>query len=238
MKKIKALFSGKSQTVQAAPKSEDDYYRELFIENPQWNKPAPNAEELQRWNIIEKFVYFIRGFQRSSTDQAQIKILDLGCGRGWLSNLLSSYGEITAVEPVAEVAAYAKKMFPALNISAGGADNLLENGLKENFQLLVCSEVIEHVPDHEKGSFVSKIENLISKGGFAIITTPRKETQAEWMKHSNPDQPVEEWVDETTLINLFTTNGFSVVDMQRCAAKPTPQGPDIEIYQLWLFQKK
>jgi 2-polyprenyl-3-methyl-5-hydroxy-6-metoxy-1,4-benzoquinol methylase len=237
MKRIKTLFSGKNQQRESVIKGEDEYYKELFIHNPRWNKAVPNREELLRWQIIEKFIYYIHGFRQGSNVQGKINILDLGCGRGWLSNLLSSYGEIFAVEPVAEVAAYAKKLFPQLNIEPGNADTLLARGMAGNFQLLVCSEVIEHVPDRGKKSFVSKIETLVSPGGFAIITTPRKEVQAEWIEYNNPDQPIEEWIDEGTLKSLFTDYGFSVVNHQRFAAKPTPQGPDIEIYQLWLFQK-
>jgi len=238
MKKIKSFLSGKSQLTESSLKSEDEYYKELFIHNPQWNKPVPNPEEELRWQIIEKFIYYISGYNNALNQNGKMKILDLGCGRGWLSNLLSEYGELTAVEPVAEVAMYARKLFPELNVSPGDANSLLQKGLEGTFQVLVCSEVIEHVPDEEKKSFASNIEKLVSPGGFTIITTPRKEAQEEWMKHSNPDQPVEEWMDEKALKNLFTECGFSVTDYQRYAAKPTPQGPDIEIYQLWLFQKK
>ena len=238
MKKIKTLFQSKNQQHRSVTKSEDEYYKDLFIHNPQWNKPVPNPEELLRWQVIEKFIYYIQGLRQGSLVEGKMNILDLGCGRGWLSNLLASYGELLAVEPVAEVAEYAKKLFPKLNIECGNADTLLAKGMAGNFQLLVCSEVIEHILDNEKNTFVSKIDNLVSRGGFVIITTPRKEVQADWMKYSNPNQPVEEWIDEEALKNLFTSQGFSIVDLKRYAAKPTPQGPDIEIYQLCLFQKQ
>ncbi len=214
---------------------EEEYYTQLFIESDRWNKPTPNSEEELRWRIIENFIYYIKGSYSKNSHQ-NLTILDLGCGRGWLTNLMSSHGNIQGIEPVVSVVNYANKLFPHLNISAGLAEDLLEANKK--FNLVVSSEVIEHIDNNKKNDFIKDIYNLLQSNGFVIITTPRKEAQTEWLHHLSADQPIEEWLDEATLRNAFEENGFRTHLCERISISPCKGAPSIQIYQLWLFEKK
>ena len=100
--------------IQGKNNSEDQYYTNLFVENEDWNKPFPNEEETMRWNIIEKFIHNII---ENKTGEG-LEILDLGCGRGWLANLLSHYGDVKGVEPIKSVVAYANTLFSTLDITS------------------------------------------------------------------------------------------------------------------------
>jgi 2-polyprenyl-3-methyl-5-hydroxy-6-metoxy-1,4-benzoquinol methylase len=216
--------------------SEDEYYRELFTKDEQWSKPNPNSEENLRWGIIENFIYFVKGAMGYS-DNTTMNILDLGCGRGWLTNLMSTHGTIKGIEPVGPVVEYANKIFPHLDISCGSAKDLLDAN-SNVFNLVVSSEVIEHVPNDQKKYFVQDINQLLSDNGFVIVTTPRQEAQNEWMQYSTPDQPVEDWMTEAMVEKLFVENGFVKRLLERFSVAPSKNKPLIEIYQLWLFQKK
>ncbi len=46
-------------------------------------------------------------------------ILDLGCGTGWLSNILSNYGTVTGIELSVEAIAAAKERFPQVKFVSG-----------------------------------------------------------------------------------------------------------------------
>lgn len=233
---LKKFFSAKNIPENPAVKTEGEYYKELFVNNPLWNKPTPNEEEFLRWEIIEKFIYFIKGYHKASGIPDEINILDLGCGRGWLSKLLSYHGKIIAIDPIDDVIKHAKTMFPDIPFQTGTTDTLLNQGMENSFDLLVCSEVFEHIPDHHKSDFVRKLKKLVKNKGFVILTTPRKEMQAEWTRFNNPGQPVEDWMDEQGIKDLFREKYFEPVLLNRHSAKPTPQTNEIEIYQLWLFQ--
>src|ERR1700753_1163011 len=89
--------------------TEDEFYKNLFIENKKWNTASPNYDENLRWTTIEKFLFFIEGYKYANalTDK-KYKILDVGCGRGWLSNLLTAYGNVIGIEPVKSVVEYGK----------------------------------------------------------------------------------------------------------------------------------
>lgn len=231
------LFKKDSQLLKShsGTQTEEDYYKNLFIENELWNKPDPNNEERLRWEIIEKFLLFVKA-KSFEDEENHLSILDLGCGRGWLTNLLSGYGTVKGIEPVQPVVQHANKIFPSLDITQGTSKNLLESGYNKKFDLIVSSEVIEHVPDNMKEEFVTDIKKLLKENGFAIITTPRKDAQTEWQKYLNPEQPIEDWMSEGELESLFAKVGFEKQLLERYSISPQQGAPMIEIYQLWLFK--
>lgn len=219
---------------QSGKQKETEYYKRMFVENSYWNTPEPNEEEKIRWEIIQNFlkkIEFKKGY-------CSFSILDLGCGRGWLTNLLSEYGDIIGIEPIKPVVEYAKKIFPKIKFICGTSKDLLKNEEIKKFDLIVASEVIEHIPDVNKKEFIKDIFKLLNDKGYLILTTPRKEEQNEWVKYSNPNQPIEDWMSEYELEQLLSSNGFEKKEVERFSISPIVNAPEIEIYQLWLFQKK
>ena len=215
---------------------EEEFYKQLFINNPTWNNAAPNEDEILRWRVIQSFVKYKINHKKSKLLGKKLQILDLGCGRGWLTNLLSNFGDVTGIEPVGDVVAHSRKLFPDLKIIQGTTKTLLDLKKEANYDLIVSSEVIEHIPDLEKSSFASDIKSLLKKEGYLIITTPRKDAEKEWKKYSDPNQPVEEWMSETDVNELFVNAGFIKIGFERVSLIPVQNAPSIEIYQLWLFQ--
>ena len=224
-KAIKALRG----VLKSKKQKEAEYYKKMFVENSYWNTTEPNEEEKIRWEIIEDFLQYIKSKDNS--------ILDLGCGRGWLTNLMTNYGSVIGVEPISPVVQYAKKIFPEINFICGTSKDLLKKRWDKKFNIVVTSEVIEHVPNEYKSDFINDIYKLLKSEGYLIITTPRKEVQKEWVLFTNPDQPVEDWISETELENLVSQKGFKKIKVERFSISPKKDAPQIEIYQLWLFQK-
>ena len=212
------------------------YYTNLFTRDPVWSSPNPNFEETLRWNIIQNFVLAIKD-QKSLSAIQSYNILDIGCGRGWLSNLLSAYGSVIGIEPVKPVVAWAKQLFPTLDLRHGIAKDLIKEGKTGFFDIIICSEVIEHIPNNRKDKFVKEIYSLLKEDGFLIITTPRKEAELDWKQYGNPNQPIEEWLSEDEVNDLLVSNNFKKHSLSRFSIAPLPGASLIEIYQLWLVQK-
>lgn len=233
-KMIKKYLNLVKNSFKTKKQKESEYYKKMFIENSNWNKSKPNDEEILRWEIIEEFLKNIN----LKSDFKNNDILDLGCGRGWLTNLLSNYGNAVGIEPVEPVVEYAKKLFPEIKFICGTSKDLLKNKNLKKYDLIVASEVIEHIPDKYKGMFIDDISKLLNEKGFLIITTPRKEAQEEWSNYMNVDQPIEDWISEFELEKLVVQRSFIKHRLERFAIPPISNAPKIEIYQLWLFQKK
>ncbi len=95
-----------------------------------------------------------------SSDMA---VLDLGCGVGWLVNVLRNSGfNIVGVD---------------LNLPAGSETSYLlrrsayETGFDDDmFDCVICLEVIEHL----EPKVYSEIKRILKKGGKLIITTPKR----------------------------------------------------------------
>lgn len=231
---LRRLKPSRSEILLNTPsfESESDYYKWFFIKNDEWNKSTPNFDEEIRWRGIKEFVDSINWNNKYAPS-----ILDLGCGRGWLTNLLNDFGEVTGIEPVEAVVDYGKKLFPSLNILSGDSKFLLEKKFQKNYDLIVSSEVIEHVEQKDKSNFAKNIYDLLKDNGYLIISTPRKEALDKYLYYMKPSQPIEHWMAEKDVQELFIENGFRKLRHQNLMKKMAGIDSALDIYQLWLFQK-
>lgn len=209
-------------------KTEDKYYTFFFTKHPKWNTPTPNKAEQERLKIIENFIEQIKLDKNAA-------IIDFGCGRGWLTQQLSKYGNVVGIEPIANVVTYAKKIFPHLNFIVGSIEKLSN----QQVDLIVSSEVIEHIDNKEKPAFLKAIYDAIKANGYCIITTPRAEVQIEWLSYRKDNgQPIEQWITESNVQELATSTGFKIISkfilQERANGEETPL---LDLYQIWLFQK-
>lgn len=216
----------------------EEFYKNFFIGNKNWNQATPNYDESLRWNVIEKFLYFIEGYRSALSNNSKSNILDVGCGRGWLSNILSAYGNVIGIEPVKDVVEYGRQLFPGLDLRIGTTQKMIDECYGSCFDIIVCSEVIEHIADDEKAAFLNGLKRLLKEKGFLILTTPRKDAEAEWKRYGDPEQPIENWISEKALGKLLSVAGFHTHLLKRLSMPPLKRAPEIEIYQLWLVQKK
>lgn len=214
---------------------EERYYTNLFTRDLVWSLPQPNHEETLRWNIIQDFLRVIR--DQEYYKKEEFYILDVGCGRGWLSNLLSDHGHVIGIEPIKPVVNWANKLFPQIDIRQGVTKDLIKEGKIGHFDLIVCSEVIEHIHDKQKKGFIKELNSLLRQSGYLIITTPRKEAEPEWRIHGDPGQPIEEWLSEEELKSLLVSNNFKIQKLSRLSVSPSQEALPIEVYQLWLVKK-
>lgn len=242
--------AGLSQAVNGSNKVSDSFYVDLFVNKPAWSTPEPNADEAARWSKIASFLEHIIRESRTQDPTRTLRILDVGCGRGWLTNLATAYGTCEGVEPVAGVVDYARRLFPHIPFEAGTPESVLARADFAPFDIVLCSEVIEHVPHPKKAVFVSQLSRLLTVNGYLILTTPRGEMWEQWSRIAPPNQPVEDWVTEQQLKELFEANGFHELGVERIqievpslryipAATPADLRtmPLMPIYQVWACRR-
>jgi len=97
-------------------------------------------------------------------------ILDLGCGMGWFTEELASFGEVTGIDLSEEAIAQAKVRCSQAKFMVA---NVLADPLPaERFDLVVSQEVLAHVEDQSKYIWVAA--ELLRHGGYLILTTANK----------------------------------------------------------------
>jgi 2-polyprenyl-3-methyl-5-hydroxy-6-metoxy-1,4-benzoquinol methylase len=117
-------------------------------------------------------------------------VLEIGCGRGWLSGLvLRQYGPVTAYDLAAEPIAKARAAFPDVDFETR---DVISEPPAGQFDLVVSSEVIEHIDD--QASFTSSLVDATRPGGFLLLTTPNGLLRDRWERvESFAPQPIEKW---------------------------------------------
>lgn len=121
------------------------------------------VEEVKRW----------RGGQGTAFRPLDgLNVIDIGCGGGILSEPLTRLGAaVTGIDPVEESAgvarAHAQGAGLSINYRTATAEDIAREGL--TFDVVVASEVIEHVAD--LGSFLGTCRSLCKPGGLLILST-------------------------------------------------------------------
>jgi ubiquinone/menaquinone biosynthesis C-methylase UbiE len=93
-------------------------------------------------------------------------VLEVGCGRGYLANLISKHHEITACDIVIPDAL--RKKFSKINFVAGDIENLpFKDG---QFETVISTHTLEHTKDLQKA--VAELRRVASKE--LIIVVPRQ----------------------------------------------------------------
>ena len=200
------------------PEIVNEFYSE-FWSSEAWGSAAPNGDEALRAQAITRL---IERFVNNGAGNRQLRILDLGCGRGWLTNLLSAHGSVLGIDPVPAAIERARVLFPELDVRRAESSDLIAEGFAGQFDLIVSSEVIEHVVPEQKESFLRDVFRLLKPGGFAILTTPRGELWDLWNRNVGSGQPVEDWLTENDLQRLCESVDFRVVAKDRVFLSDCP----------------
>jgi SAM-dependent methyltransferase len=88
--------------------------------------------------------------------------------------------------------------------------------IKENFDMVFLSEVIEHLGLEEGREMVRNIYQILSRGGRVILTTPNMHTPGQYWKDITHLTPY--YYEE--LGALFLSEGFEIVEICRVFREP------------------
>ena len=155
-----------------------------LLSNQWWNKSGPFSALHKMSNARIEFIKIsasriLNHLNNQHEYLNGIKCLDVGCGGGILSERLARLGAtvtgIDASENAIKIAnEHATKSRLKINYRCMSTGDLLNSNKKflNNFDLVIASEVIEHV--NNRNLFLSDISNLCRSGGIIIFTTINK----------------------------------------------------------------
>jgi 2-polyprenyl-3-methyl-5-hydroxy-6-metoxy-1,4-benzoquinol methylase len=161
-----------------------------------WNATMRDSKNLNDWSLKrgETIVQAVRSLAIKHP-----KILDFGCGTGWLTERLAEFGETTGIDLAERVIAEAQVRSPHINYIAG---DIFQMPLKSAYyDIVVSQEVIAHIPDQP--AYVDRAAEVLKSRGYLIITTPNKFVmdRSDW-----PPQPcehIEQWLTMASLKRLL-----------------------------------
>jgi len=98
------------------------------------------------------------------------KVLDVPCGMGWGTSLLTGAKEIYGVDRSIEAIDEAKKRYLGINFITGEMTSLgFQDG---SFDVVICLEGLEHITFLEGMKFLREVKRVLCKNGLLILTTP------------------------------------------------------------------
>lgn len=151
--------------------------------------------------------------------------LDIGCNTGFAAAAASRYGyEAYGIDLGKESIEIAKDLFADCHFELATAQDLAVRG--ERFELVTCSEVIEHLT--ELDSFASALQSLVVPGGLLYLTTPDvghrlvPRDKLSWNELSPPHHLI--YFGKPQMRRLLEGNGFRVLFFF-----PMPHKPNLRV---------
>jgi 2-polyprenyl-6-hydroxyphenyl methylase/3-demethylubiquinone-9 3-methyltransferase len=149
-----------------------------------WDPHGPMAA-LHKFNPVRLAYIRDQACERFGRDPkrldslAGLRILDIGCGGGILSEPLARLGaEMVGADPsdrnVAVAREHAERSGIAVDYRCTTAEALADAG--ERFDIVLAMEVVEHVTD--VGLFVSRCGEMVKPGGLMILATLNRTVKA------------------------------------------------------------
>lgn len=124
------------------------------------------------------------------------RVLDLACGEGYGSNLLSQTAKQVVGIDIDEQAikhATNKYIKPNLQFKIGNITKV-PIGKTRVFDVIVCFEALEHVDDHQR--LLSEAKRLLVPDGILLASTPNKTLYTDESRFNNPFHVHELYFDE------------------------------------------
>ena len=121
----------------------------------------------RRWEFFTRIITD----QRSCVPDRPLKILDAGCGDGVNLKMLSGLPNValSGVDYNPLRVERAQQAFPQARVSQGDLTNLR---LRERFDVILCSQVIEHIADDE--GLLRNLASVLMPAGVLILGTPNE----------------------------------------------------------------
>jgi 2-polyprenyl-3-methyl-5-hydroxy-6-metoxy-1,4-benzoquinol methylase len=141
------------------------------------------------------------------------RILEVGCGTGWLTEKLGAFGKVTAIDLSPSAIAVARTRNIDAELIAG---DFYQHGFAaSSFDIVVCVETLFYVEDQPR--FVERVASLMKPGAHLILTTVNKFVY-ERSRDVRPVEPgqVRNWLSRRDLRRLLARR-FELLSMTTVA---------------------
>jgi 2-polyprenyl-3-methyl-5-hydroxy-6-metoxy-1,4-benzoquinol methylase len=186
-----------------------DQAADIVLQTAFWNSwNATHRESRQPGvQIVQRAVRIIEVLRRLGVRDA--RLLEAGCGTGWMSDRLTEFGSVTGCDLAEDVIARARTHYPSVTFLAG---DILSIDLEHEYDVVTCMEVLSHV--YDQAAFVRRMRECLLPGGHLLLTTQNRfvyERRSDVVARE-PGQ-VRRWLHRSELRALLRPH-FEIVEMR------------------------
>jgi SAM-dependent methyltransferase len=190
-------------------------------ERDAWNRwNLENHRELALGRPSREQAEVIEGWMNGLGPKGDLRILDIGCGTGWMSRRLAAHGHVTGVDLADEALAVASSAVPGARFLCG--DFLtVEVPDMGSYDVAVAMESMAHVRDQP--AFLRRIATALRPGGVLMIAAQNRTVMERNIAHLPSRGWYRRWVDHEELRALVAAD--FVVDELRSITPIFFDGP-------------
>jgi 2-polyprenyl-3-methyl-5-hydroxy-6-metoxy-1,4-benzoquinol methylase len=151
------------------------------------------------------------------TGRRGLRILDVGCGAGVMTNHLRRYGDVTGVD-FSGAAIAAARVFTARRFGrrptfhAGSLEALPDDA---SFDVITLFDVLEHISRAERPGFLADLRTRLAEGGLVFASTPYPEfTKRRRTVGDDTLQIIDEEVELPQLVREAADAGLKLIRFQ------------------------
>ncbi len=148
-----------------------------------------------------------------------VNVLDVGCGVGTLAFYLANKGcAVDAFDISSSAIAICKefKSYSGMKNIQFYNRNVSNLTTKNKYDLVLCTEVIEHIPDDKQ--FLKSVSKLMKKNGFLVLSTPSLHAplyRLGFLKKFDTEVGHLRRYEMEGLVSLIEKSGFKVVETRK-----------------------
>ena len=125
-----------------------------------------HLSDISRKGYYEEKINFYKHYLKRLSKNKELKILDIACNDGELSEIFARYGEVLGID----INKDAVKKCKARGIKCIHTDiHGLSSKYNNYFDVVIAGDIIEHVFDTDK--FLEKIYSKLKRNGTLLLTT-------------------------------------------------------------------
>jgi len=133
------------------------------------NNHSPLVMKRKKEYIQYNFGYLIN----QKLAQKNVSVLEIGPGMGEFISYCNEHGVVSVdiVDLEKEALQEIKKIYQVRNMWLSGDVSSIEGQLS-NYDIIMMTQVLEHIPPNNHITYLRSLYRLLKKGGFIIITVP------------------------------------------------------------------
>lgn len=147
-----------------------------------------------------------------------VRILEVGCGTGWMCERLAAYGPVTGIDLADEVVDRARARLAHLPDVRLVADDFLaaDLGGPGSYDVVVSIETMAHFRD--QSAFLHRIADLLAPEGLLMLAAQNRPMMERNIKHLPNAGWYRRWVDHEELRELVDVE-FEVMELRSSTPK-------------------
>ena len=133
-----------------------------------WNLSRLASVELDSFQTRQQACAHAAAERTAATlvERRPLRILDFGCGYGWLGASLTPFGDVVGIDLSTAAITHGQQLFPDVQLIAG---SFTEATVVGPFDLVISSDVIAHVAN--QAAYIERVADLLRPGGRFLLMT-------------------------------------------------------------------